>query len=220
MLEAVVFDMDGIIADTQRYHSQAESILLSTLGINLSPEEITLRFAGVDDRAQFKELFQLYKINLTVEEAVLEKWRLMSSQVEADGIIPIRGAVELVNLFHQESYPLAVASGSPLHFIGQVLSSLQIREKFNFLNSGEEVENGKPDPAVFILAAHRLNVDPRNCLVIEDGLSGMIAARSAGMKCIGLVPSELQSSREYPVDMLVVSLEEVTLEKITPLFNS
>jgi len=92
---------------------------------------------------------------------------------------------------------------------------LKIRSKFDAIASTEEVGKGKPAPDVFLLAAKRIGVSPEDCVVIEDGLAGMIGAKRAGMKCIALVPEG--SNADYPVDIIVHSLKDLTIEKIKKL---
>ena len=108
---------------------------------------------------------------------------------------------------YSQGYPLAVASASNLTYVQSVLITLGVKNNFRYIVSGDMVSRGKPDPESFLLAASKIKVKPKNCLVIEDGLSGMEAAKRGGMYCIGLVP---RKDQKYPTNNQVLSLSEIT----------
>ena len=122
--------------------------------------------------------------------------------------VGIPGTLACIKQLHSR-IPLAVASASRLPVIDLVLSTLKIKDKFTALTSSREVKNGKPAPDVFLLAAQRLNASPSTCVVVEDGISGMLGARAAGMRCIALVSDD---NTDYPADLIVRDLREVQLE--------
>ena len=204
---AVIFDMDGVISDTQSIHSNAEAYILQRYDINIDPSALSAEFAGITDKIMFETIFERFgRKDITVEEVLESKWEEMERLV-AGGIKEIPGAVALISRIYNQGIPLAVASGSPLRFIERVTESLNIRHYFQCLVSADEVPNGKPAPDVFLEAARRLSVLPRKCIVIEDGVSGMTAAVKAEMWCVGLV-NDL--SWQYPAHRLVRSLDEIT----------
>jgi HAD superfamily hydrolase (TIGR01509 family) len=211
-MKAVIFDMDGVISDTQVLHAHNESELLKEYGIDMRPEEISRRYAGVPDEVQFPEIFkEAGKELLDLSGFIRRKWDNMFDFPTED-IRPIPGALELIDLLYEKKIPLAVASGSPMNFIEHVLGSLNRREKFSVLVSGDEVTNGKPAPDIFLLAAKRLGVAPEECVVIEDGLSGMQGAKAAGMKCVALLTNV--RSEESPADIKVTDLQELSIENL------
>lgn len=210
MIRAVIFDMDGVISDTQKWHSQIESRILSKYGIKIKPAEITRRYSGVRDVDFLRDLFIQNHVRAKPGKASAEKWAEMRKKAEK-GIPPIKGAKKLIKSFKKSGLKLAVASSSPISFIETVLKKLEITQ-FDRISSSREVKNGKPSPDVFLLAARRIKVKPEECLVIEDGFSGMIAAKKAGMKCVAL-----SKSKQNPADWTVGSLEKITLEKIQKL---
>ncbi len=211
-VEAVIFDMDGVISDTQKIHSHVESLLLFKHGIHLSSDEITKRFSGVQTSKFFKELFDEHKIEVDVSELMMIKWRTMLGTPRKN-IKEIPGATKLIADLRRNELPLAVASASIKGFINFVLYNLKVLGAFKEVVSAydDRVKKGKPEPDIFLLAAKRLGVDPEKSLVIEDGISGMIGAKKAGMKCIGLVPNRSWST---PADFNVESLSEITPELI------
>jgi HAD superfamily hydrolase (TIGR01509 family) len=201
---AVIFDMDGVLSDTQSLHAFVEAELFAERGITITPQEITAQYAGVADADFFRAVLGNDLADRTLDALIREKWQRMMAR--SAGIQPIEGAVELVGALAAGGTPLAVASSSPLPFIDHVLDALDIAGSFRVRASAEEVPRGKPAPDVFLLAARRLRVEPARCTVIEDALAGMQAAARAGMRCIALVADP---SREVPADLRVSALREL-----------
>jgi HAD superfamily hydrolase (TIGR01509 family) len=206
MIKGVIFDMDGVISDTQTLHSEVESKLLSKFGVDLSPEEITKKYSGVRTSDFFEELLSAQKEDYDIEDLMRQKWRKMS-EFASKSVNEIEGSVELIKILHKENIPLAVASASNYDYVIAVLKKLEIENLFAAIVSGDMVNKGKPDPESFLLASYKIRVPPKDCLVIEDGVSGMAAAKKAKMKCVGLV-------RDYPADFLVSSLKCLSLETL------
>ncbi len=209
-IKAVIFDMDGVVSDTQKLHASVEESLLKKYGIKMDVEEITEKYAGVPDRKVFERIFRDNNILVDVDKVIKEKWDKMFSLTK-NNVSPISGAMELINELKNNGFKLGIASSSPIRFIELVLSELGLKEKFYAITGAEEVKYGKPDPQIFLLTARKLRVTPKECVVIEDGISGMIAAKRAGMKCIGLVEKE---NRDYPADLIVRSLREIKIENL------
>jgi len=207
MIKSIIFDMDGVISDTQKIHSKIEAKLLNRFGVNITASEITEKYSGVHTNDFFQKLLGK---RIDVDALLEEKWMIMAKEISENGVSEIDGASQLIEKLHKK-YSLAVASASPLHFIETVLSSLQLRDYFSCIASAEEVENGKPEPDVFLLAAERLNISPQNCLVIEDGISGIVASKKAGMYCIGIVHNQKLDYDKYPANKLVNKMEQIKI---------
>lgn len=207
-MKAVIFDMDGVVSDTQKYHSQAESIILARHGIRLSPRKITAKYAGIPDREWFRQMFAPTDKSVRIEKLIKEK-RKAVFELSAGHVKSIKGAFALIKKLEEKGFLLAVASSSEMSFIKFVLKELKIKKFFKTVVSTTEVKKGKPAPDIFLRAAKKLGVNPKNCLVIEDGINGMEAAKNAGMKCIGLVKDK---NEEYPADILVNSLAEIKMD--------
>ncbi len=211
---AVIFDMDGVISDTQKFHSTVESLILKDLNILIKPKEISQKYAGVTDERMFAELLKKHGINVeVVKDIVLKKWALMQ-EFATGKIKPIPHAVPLIRTLKEAHFKLAIASASTMSFINEVVIDLHISRYFDAIVSAQEVKHGKPAPDVFLLAAQRLGVKPEAVVVIEDGRSGMMGATAAHMKSIGLVSN---IAEDYPATKLVSSLNEITVEMIHQL---
>jgi HAD superfamily hydrolase (TIGR01509 family) len=213
MIKAVIFDMDGVISDTQKLHARVEEEILSRFGISISSEEITKRYAGVKTNEFFDELLKRQEQPYNLGQLMEEKWRRME-ELASKSIDEIDGATKLIQGLYNSGFKMAVASASNQIYVKNVIRSLGLEKYFKFLISGDMVSSGKPNPEIFLLAASKLEVNPINCLVIEDGVSGMQAAKAGNMKCIGLVDSK---NKEYPTKNLVLSLGEITSEYLNKL---
>ena len=214
MKKAIIFDMDGVISDTQQFHAEVESEILKRFEISMSPDEITYQYAGVSDEEMFAEIFEKHSIVVDdIQAVIFDKWEVMK-EIAAGRVVAIPHAIDLITSFHRNGFKLAVASSSTLSFINYVVDSLSIRNMFDALVSAQEVTNGKPAPDIFLKAAKRLDVDPAFWVVIEDGRSGMIGARLAGMKSIGLVSNP---KGDWPADLLVSSLAQIDVKVVHSL---
>ena len=214
MIKAAIFDMDGVVSDTQKLHSRVESSILSRFGINITPDEITLRYSGVRTKEFFKELLTEANVDFNLEELMLEKWEKMNELAKIS-VDYIDGIYELLDLLLNANIKLAVGTASSTKYALSVLNKLNISDKFLSIVTGDMVEKGKPDPAIFLLAAKNINIDPNECLVIEDGISGMLAAKNANMKCIGLVKAI--DYDKYPTKNQILSLREIDMDYLKSL---
>lgn len=211
MKKAVIFDMDGVVSDTQQFHAEVESNLLKRFGINMSPHEITEKYSGVSDEKMFREIFEKDNVQIpSLSDLIFDKWNLMG-EIAKGRIQEIPGASNLIKELKKNKFKLAIASASTMLFINEVLIELKIQNYFDVLVSAQEVEHGKPAPDIFLLALKRLHVKPEEAIVIEDGRSGMIGAKKAKIKCVGLVKDTKQ---DYPADMLVADLDQITIQRI------
>lgn len=207
--------MDGVISDTQSICAHVESILLKEYGIFISPEELTDAYAGTVSYEMFPAVFKQYGKEMPDITRLLaqERWDRIFNATRGN-IKAIPGTISFIKKLKEEKMPIAVASASRIDFIKLVLSELDLLSDFDVITSAQEVSRGKPEPDVFLLAAKRLRIEPYDCLVVEDGLHGMTAAKRAGMKCIGLIQNGVLDTTKYPADMLVWNLEEVDIKKI------
>ena len=212
--KAVIFDMDGVISDTQKLHAEVESALLKEYGIVMTPDAITRQYAGVSDEIMFAALFEKHNVRTDlVVDVVRAKWKRMHHSKQGR-IKAIPHAVPLIQKLKRDGYKLAVASASPKMFIKEILDSFGIAMYFDAIVSSKEVAEGKPAPDIFLLAAVRLGVASYEAIVIEDGKNGMLGAQAAGMACIGLVPDV---GADYPATVLVSSLSEISSDMINNL---
>ncbi|MGB8779836.1 MAG: HAD family phosphatase [Candidatus Bathyarchaeia archaeon] len=183
MIKAVLFDMDGVIAETEHVHVEAEKQTLLKYGVQITEDELH-RYTGTTAKQMFMELIAKYKLDTTFEQIFNEKEEIMFKLLEMDAQ-PVKGVIELICELKKKHVKLAVASSSHRRLVQYVLRKLEITRLFDSIISAEDVAHGKPDPEIFLMSAKRLKVSPAECLVVEDARLGVEAAKEAGMKCLG-----------------------------------
>lgn len=206
MVKGIIFDMDGVISDTQKLHSKVECELLRRYDVNITPEDITKKYSGVRTKEFFITLLNQQNKQYNIDDLMNEKWARME-KLAAESVDAIPGSIDLIKMFYEMKLPLAVDSASNFNYVRSVLSTLGVTNYFTAIVSGDMVSKGKPDPESFLLAATKINIQPEKCLVIEAGTSGMAAAKAGKMRCIGLVGNK---GKEYPTQNLILSLSEIT----------
>lgn len=186
MLKAVIFDMDGVIVDSEPMHFEVDKRVLKKCGF-IANNEILYPYVGVTNPEMWKDLKEKYNFILSVEELLKFQSELKIEVLNETKMEAIDGIKELLNELKQNEIFTAVASSSPRFFIDAILEKIRITEYFTVVLSGEEVQRGKPYPDIFLKTAEMLRVNPQECVVIEDSINGVKAALSAGMKCIGFI---------------------------------
>jgi beta-phosphoglucomutase len=183
MLEAVIFDMDGVVIDSHPVHKKSWRLFLQSLGKEVSDEELNFVLEG----SKREEILRHFLGNLRddqVQKYGLQKEALFREQ--AIDMQPIAGFMELLHEISVAGLSVALASSGSKSRVHYILDHLGIRENFGVVVTGDDVKRGKPDPLIFTLAAERMGVAPAAALVVEDAVAGVQAAKAAGMKCLGV----------------------------------
>lgn len=210
MVQAVIFDMDGLLVDSEPWWQQAQREVFSGLGVPVS-EAVTRELVGLRTQDHIAYWYARYPWAgpSWSEVAQAIAGRAVALIRQHGGLMP--GAGEAVRRFHREGMPLAVASSSSSAVIIDVLEHFEILPAFAALQSAEFEPHGKPHPGVYLSAAKRLGVDPKACLAIEDSVTGVTAAKAAGMTCIVVPSPEMRDDPRYCIaDAVVSSLDQVT----------
>ena len=213
-LRAVAFDLDGVLSDTQKIMSLAESLTLRKFGINLSPREIEERYIGTTDEFMFSKIIEEYSLNATVNDLIKTKWSIVPEYLHL--VEPIHGSSELVSDLVNHNTPLAVVSSSPGDYVRGVLERLGILEHFRVIITSENVKVGKPDPEPYAKASSLLGMDAGDCVAIEDAFNGIISAKRAGMKAV-LYSKDGHAYEK--ADLVVKSLADLNYERLAKLWR-
>jgi len=193
LFDAVIFDMDGVIVDSEPLHEQAFMETFHALGYGDTHGVNFKEYLGRSDRAVWNFFMNKHQPSQTVEELTdLKEGRLVKVLREREPLFP--GVTELIDALSKK-YPLAVASGSVHRVIKQVLELRNLKRFFPTVVSSEDVPQGKPSPDIFLRTADLLGVKPSRCCVIEDTTAGIQAGVSAGMTVIAI-------TNTYPADAL------------------
>jgi HAD superfamily hydrolase (TIGR01509 family) len=183
---AVIFDMDGVIVDSEKAYLEIERQMYDELGIPVSQEE-HLHFIGAAEKSMWQYMKDHYKIPAETRALVEEERKRFLARLDTPGGIPLMpGILELLEALADDDISSLVASSSSREIIEKVLQIHRIRHFFKDITGGDEVTHSKPAPDIFLDTAAKAGLVPEHCLVIEDSANGIRAARSAGMKVIAL----------------------------------
>ncbi len=214
--KAVIWDMDGVIADTAPYHFRAWREVFLRKGARYSEDDFRRNFGKRNDDI-IKNILGSGILSAEIESIAAEKEKLFRRRA-CSQIRPLPGAIELMQALEEHGFCQSIGSSAPLENIEMVIQRLGIDSFFRVIVSGREVTEGKPSPMVFLLAAHRLGIKPRCCVVIEDALAGVSAAKRAGMPCIAVTNTSPRTELGG-ADLIVDTLKEVTITKLEGLLK-
>jgi len=209
MIEAVIFDMDGVLVDSEPHHVTIEKNQFRLNGISISDEEHR-KFMGTTSENMWREIASRYQLKRPVEEFI-EQNRTESIRYFTElTVIPLMpGVVGLLEKLKTKNYPLAVASSSVPEIIELILGKTGLRNYFQVVVSGQEAGKSKPEPDVFLLAAQKIGVKPNNCMVVEDSENGIKAAQAAGMICVAYQSPGVDPKTQKEADAIVKSFEQL-----------
>lgn len=203
-----IFDMDGVIIDSEPLHFEVDKRTTEHFGLDVTYEQLE-RYVGMTNPEMWASLRDEYGLAASVEEIISYQMALKIEGLQAMSNDPIDGIRELLGELRHAGIRVALASSSPTVFIREVLSKFSITHMFSCIVSGEEVECGKPAPDVFLQAAKLLEVSPEQCIVLEDSRNGVLAAKSAGMRCIGYLNPNSGNQDLSMANWTVRSIKEI-----------
>ncbi len=212
MRKAVIFDMDGVIAETEQAHIGAEKQTMLKYGIEISEDELH-EYTGTTARVMFASLIEKYKLDTTFDRIFKEKEEVLFKLLEED-VQPTKGVIDLLRKLKEMKIKLAVASSSHKRMIEYVLKKLKIIDLFDSIVGAEDIDRSKPDPEIFLISAKRLNVKPEECIVVEDSKLGVEGAKKAGMKCLGYVNPSSGKQDLSKADFVVDDFCKLDIQKL------
>jgi HAD superfamily hydrolase (TIGR01509 family) len=210
MIKAVVFDFDGVLADSELFHLQACQEVLSPLGVTLTREEYYANYLGYDDVQFFTRLGEAYGWNMDeqqLEALIAEKGRVFDECIESADVLYPEAARCVERL--ATAFPLGIASGALRHEIEAILRRGGLTAYFRFIVASGDTAHTKPAPDPYLLAAELHGMPPAACVAIEDSRWGIESAKSAGLVCIAVTTSYGAADLRL-ADRIIGSLEELT----------
>lgn len=224
MLQAVIFDFDGVITDSEILHFRAFNSALARHGLQLTKQEYYTKYLGLTDVDCFKALIGEGRLAIEdsqIKDLVREKTRVFEALARTEGKI-ITGVREFLAMLSEHEVPLAICSGALRAEIELILDEAKLRGPFDVVISAEEVVRGKPYPDGFLLALKELNdqgygpIAPGRCVVIEDSHWGLQAAGAAGMRTVA-VTNTYDATQLQQADKVVERLSDLTMEDLSRL---
>ncbi len=215
MIQTVIFDMDGVIVDTEPVHSYAYFQHFAELNIDVSKDTFT-SFMGNSTRNTFQKLKEMFPIDGEVEDLIQRKRTLFNDAFDSkEDLYLIEGVEKLIQDLHQNGIQLILASSAAKVTIERVFKRFNLHQYFTHIVSGEDFPDSKPHPAIFEYAAS-LSIAPKeNCIVIEDSTNGIRAAKAAGIFCVGYNSENSKLQDLSLADVVVENLDELSFEIIS-----
>ncbi len=216
-ISTIIFDMDGVIVDSEPVHQANERALFEELGLEITEEEHS-SYIGTSAMDAWKMIIEKHQLNKTPEELlVLGRNRYLDLLKSGNHVHLVEGSVALIDYFIEKGLGVLVASSASRKTVLAVLEHFGIRDRFSVITSATDIERSKPAPDIFLKAAEWASAKPGSCLVIEDSTNGIKAAKAAGMLCIGYqnttgMPQDLSGA-----DHLVRRLRDIDMELIGKL---
>ncbi len=208
MLKGVIFDMDGVIIDSEPSHAKAIENALSSLGISL-PKEYPYRFIGSTTEYMLKMIIIDFNLSVSVKALNDLYNEALATLIKEEGYIPVPYVIDLIRSLHREGYSLAIASSSTPEEIAAVTDALEISSCFEKLVSGATVQHPKPAPDVFLKTLSELNLEASECIIIEDSSNGVKAACAAGIPVIGYINPNSGNQDLSLASILVEGFDEI-----------
>jgi HAD superfamily hydrolase (TIGR01509 family) len=216
MLAGIIFDFDGVIVDSHPVHLQAWKALFRSMGKAVDDEEL----AFVVEGAKRGEILRRFLGELTLAQIELygaEKERLY--QARANDLRPVGGFAEFLAQLEAAGLPVAIATSGSRNRVERTLDTFGLLKRFRAIVTAEDVAKGKPDPALFHLAASRLRVATDQILVCEDAVAGVAAAKTAGMKCMAIAANgRRRLLQEAGADLVIEDFTQTGLDDARRLF--
>jgi len=182
METVVIFDMDGVLIDSQPLHYEIDMTVLNACGLQATIDMV-VPYTGVSNPDRWPQYKEKMGLSESVERLIELQEMFMREIFNASDLVAIEGIPELLQTLKHMSVPRGVASSSSHELIQMVLERVGIKEYFDIIISGEDVKNGKPAPDIYLKAAKAFDLPPENCIAIEDSPAGMLSAKNAGMIC-------------------------------------
>ena len=215
---ALIFDMDGVIADTGDFHEKAWFIFCENHKIPITSKLFREKLFGMSNRETLKILFDREITDEEFRRFVKEKENLFRN-LASETLKPLKGLLKFLNEARKAGFDMAVASSAPLENIIFVLEKTRTGVFLNQITSADEISNSKPHPEIFLKTAQKLNYQPQNCFVFEDSFAGIQAGNSAGMKVIGVASTHKTDELNNTV-FNICNFDEINVQKLHHLFKA
>jgi HAD superfamily hydrolase (TIGR01509 family) len=217
MIQTVIFDMDGVIVDTEPVHHYAYHQHFKQLNIEVTPEMYS-SFTGNSTKNIFEKLKAQFNLSESVLTLVETKRNIFNDAFDnKEDLFLLDGVEELIKELYSNRIQLVLGSSSAKVTINRIFNRFDLHHYFTHIVSGEDFPKSKPNPAIFQHAAFLAQTPVENCIVIEDSTNGILAAKSAGIYCIGYNSFHSKRQDYSKADLVIQNFSELNFEKIRNL---
>ncbi|HBR11586.1 MAG TPA: ABC transporter ATP-binding protein [Chryseobacterium sp.] len=217
MKNTVIFDMDGVIVDTEPLHKKAYYQHFGELGIEVDAELFS-RFTGKSTRNVYQMIKEIFKIDTDVEALIQRKRTIFYGLFDSDPALQLLDGVEdLVKNLHSANFQLILASSAAKSTINRVFKRFDLFPYFSHLVSGEDFPESKPNPAIFIEAQRLSGNVKTSCIIIEDSTNGILAANRADIFCVGYKSANSKNQNYELADLVIQHFDELDPTRIADL---
>jgi HAD superfamily hydrolase (TIGR01509 family) len=217
MIQTVIFDMDGVIVDTEPVHHYAYNQQFKQLGITISPE-LYASFTGNSTKNIFERLKAHFDLQQEVAELVQTKRHLFNEAFDSkEDLYMLEGVEDLIKELYANGMQLVLASSSAHVTIQRIFNRFNLHQYFSHIVSGEDFPKSKPHPAIFLKAAELAQTPVSQCIVIEDSTNGIMAAKAAGIYCIGYDSFHSKMQDYSLADQVITNFNELNYHNIVQL---
>jgi len=218
MLKAVLFDMDGVIVDTEPLHSKAYHLMFDAVNIDVS-DELYASFTGQSTISICRNLVSHFNLSKTPETLVTLKRKFFKEIFETDEDLHlINGVLDLIKDYDNNGLTLVLASSASMMTINNVFTRFDLDQYFVAKLSGANLKASKPHPEIFIKASQASGYQKSECFVIEDSTNGINAAKAAGIYCIGFKSPHSRNQDYSKADLVISDFKEIEYSKVSKLF--
>lgn len=206
--KGIIFDMDGVIVDSEPLHCQCTIEALKDFGVEITLADMD-KYVGVADHVMIDSLIEEFSIKASREELLKRQDEKRAVVFNKENMVSVSGTLELIKYFYDNGFTIGLASSSPRYLIEIVLKNFDILKYFTAIVSGEELERSKPHPDIYLKAADQIGISPTDCMAIDDANSGVRSAKAAGMYTIGYKNPNSGAQDLSTADIVIQDMEEV-----------
>jgi beta-phosphoglucomutase len=219
MLKAIIFDMDGVLVNSEPLHRKAYFDMFEEFNLNVS-NRLYESFTGKSTSAICKELCKIFDLSISHEKLMLSKRKHFKTIFDNDPEFQmIDGALSLIKDYFYNNLTLILASSASMTNINRIFKKFDLDKFFKAKISGADLKESKPNPEIFIKAAKLSGFNKSECIVIEDSTNGVIASKSAGIYCIGFNSPNSKNQNYDKADLVVSNFNEIRFDYLNKNFH-
>lgn len=220
MLKVVIFDMDGVIFDSEEFRYRVVKKIMNDYNIEMARKEYDLYVGGTLFN-MWSDLKDKYSLDMSVNDLIQRDKNSYYDYLltNKDLVKSIKGIDALINKLTENGFYLAIASSSPMGVIKLIIDGCGLTGYFKMIVSGDDIKNSKPDPEIFVTTARRIGVNCEECIVIEDSTNGVMAAKAAGMRIIGYINKNSGNQDLSKADIIIDSFLSVGVNEIANMLK-